>query len=57
MNESSHEYKPGDSFKAITGTYCDGFEVCLGEVQSEYINKSKSVMEDHIQARAKLLDI
>ena len=57
MNESSHEYRPGDSFKAITGTYCDGFEVCLGEVQSEYINKSKSVMEDHIQARAKLLDL
>ena len=32
MNESSHKYKPGDSFKAIIGTYCDGFEVCLGEV-------------------------
>ena len=44
-------------FGSFKGSVLPGYEVCLGEVQSEYINKSKSVMEDHIQARAKLLDL
>ena len=52
MNDSSREYMPGDKFKAITGAFCDGFQVCLGEVQSEYIYKSKSVIEDTIRDRA-----
>ena len=57
LNDSTHACRPGEGYEAVTGVYCDGFEVCLGEVQDEYISKTKSVIEDRIQARAKLIEL
>ena len=56
-NESSTEHKPGDNYKAMRRVFCDGFNVCLGELESSVVLKSKSTLEDAVQTRATSITI
>ena len=56
-NDSSTEPKPGDSYKAMRRVFCDGFNFCLGELESSVVLNSKSILEDAVQARATSITI
>ena len=55
--KASRDYRAGDAFKALHNAFCDGVEVCISNIMSAKVGRSKFILTDCLQKRLQTLTI